>query len=284
MSTNHNHGVNLWYLGSLFVVGLLFIGLSQWFEAATGAGWIEIAEHLGLEILRDLGIAFCISVVIALVIELSLATDTFISGLDAIMNRTVPPAVWEDFRQHVITQPIMRKDWHVKMMINPQGDGKWISETELAYVVLGLQRAPSVQIGHDLDVHRTPNGCSHRFKKAKFGQVEYAGSSLDAIVSDVCNIEFPDALINYDDEIPVEVAFVELISCPDTIVWWMARTTENVFLTINSLPKEWSVEVRSFHPSGKKLEPIGENKWKFTGIMFPGQGLEVRVKAISHPI
>jgi hypothetical protein len=283
MSTTHSHGVSRRQLVSLFVVGLLLIGLSQWFKTVTDVGWLEIAGHLILEILRDLGIAFCISVVVALVIELSLATDTFISGLDAIMNRTVPPAVWEDFRQHVITQPIMRKDWHVKMTIKPQGDGKWISETELAYVVLGLQRDPSVKIGHDLDVHRTPNGCSHRFKKAKFGQVEYVGTSLDAIVSDMCSIEFPDTLINCNEEIPVEAKFVELISCPDTIVWWMARTTENVFLTINSLPEEWSVAVRSFHPSGKDLEPTGENNWKFTGIMFPGQGLEVRIKAISNP-
>lgn len=91
----------------VFLVGVAFIYVSH--------EWKEALGELAAEIFRDLGIAFCIAALIAFVIEVGLARKMFANGLDAIMRRTVPPEVWEEIRQRVISQPVIREGFRLTM-------------------------------------------------------------------------------------------------------------------------------------------------------------------------
>ncbi len=263
-----------WMLISLFVGGVAFIACSH---------LSRFHDSLFGEIIRDLGIALCISVVIALIIELSLSRHTFLRGLDAIMQRTVPPDVWEEFRQHVITQPMMRENWSLKMSLGQSKDGLCVSDTAVKYTIVGLQDALRTHVRHELDSHRTPPGAATRYSRAKIGKDEYVGAAALAGANVLSNggltLQLPVKLERHDQTVPVELEFIETVDCPDIIIWWMGRVTRNVTLKIEQLPSSWSVDVQTYHPAPHLLVPTGnDNEWSFTGVMLPGQGVEIRIK------
>jgi hypothetical protein len=263
---------------SLSIVGIVLIACSRLFK-------LEMF-HVG-EILRDLGVAFCISVVVAVIIEVRLSRDTFLRGLDAIMERIVPDDVWEDFRQHVITQPIMREELCVTMaMVTPEY-GQGVSTTSLKYTIVGLQNALRTYVEHAIDGHRTPRKPCNRYTRARIGNHEYLNHaelvSAKLLSADGLKLKLPVHLCRYGEKVPVEVEFKEAINCPDTIAWWMSRATRNLTITIEDLPESWSADVKTFHPAPNQLAPAGSNKWIFTGVMLPGQGVEIQIRRRSTP-
>src|SRR5262249_33161913 len=190
------------------------------------------------EILRDVGIAFCISVVIAAFVELNLAQETFIRGLDAIMKRTVPDEVWEEFRQHVITQQMMRKDWSITMKVQPADKAPFLSTTQVKYTIVALKDRLDTEVRHELDRHRDPLGGGRRFKSACGGGVPYdSEAALDAakMLSGERPIQVPVKLLRHNDTLDVQIVFTESFDCPDVLVWWMNRTTENAAITVEGL-------------------------------------------------
>lgn len=235
-----------------------------------------------VEFFRDLGIALCISVVVARLIELSLSRRIFLSGLDAIMNRTVPPEVWEEFRQHVITQPMMRTNWNLTMKIGPES-GQHVSTTRVKYTIVSLKDSLKEQVIHQVDLNRAPAG--HKgsvFTKARIGSHSYGKdkehTDKELMVEDF-KLKCPVEISKNKATLAVEVEFKEKIGSPDIISWWMSRITQNLKVTIEGLPSTWSVEITTSHPAKDKLKKTdSKNEWKFIGIMLPGQGIEIQIQ------
>ena len=111
-------------LGILFLVGCGFIVVAHMSQ-------VEAISRLLADLLRDVGVALCISVVVATIIEISLSRKAYLLGLDAIMMRTVPDDVWQEFRQDVVTQPVMRENLSVVMRFQGVNNGRCISTTTL---------------------------------------------------------------------------------------------------------------------------------------------------------
>jgi hypothetical protein len=110
----------------------------------------------------------------------------------------------------------------------------------------------------------------------------HTGGALSKLLSDDgLTLEFPVKPDRHNDRLQVEVEFNELINCPDIISWWMTRVTRNVTITLQGLPESWSVDVETFHPAPRQLVSIGKNQWRFTGIMLPGQGIEIRIRPLT---
>lgn len=249
------------------------IAASHWLLADTTA----LAE-VGRDVLRDVGIAFCISVVIAAIIEVTLATDTFLEGLNAIMHRVVPSTVWDAFREYVIPQATMREAWKVTMCVQEDVEhpGSYVSTTTVEFNVVGLQEVLPSQIQIELDAFRNPT-----FKAAKVGgdDVPLAGRVSG------CKLTLPVPLkgtyrprLDERKRISVEYTFLETIRFPDIVVWWMKETTLNGDVYVTEHPADWAVEVMSPHPAAKALMPSKKSPWKFTGVLFAGQGFEIRFK------
>lgn len=262
-----------WYLVALFAAGGFSIVCAQ-LDSLHGTLWGEIA--------RDIGMALCISVVVAIIIEISLSRETYLRGLDAIMQRTVEDDVWQEFRQHVIREPLMREGWSVHMALQQQADGRFVSTTELKYKIIGLTDRLKTTVSHELDSHRSPpDRPNARFTDVASGGL--APKNASAIATLVSNegltITLPVRLAKHRDTMDVAVAFDEVITCPDVVTWWMSRVTRNLALEISGIPDTMYVEVKTFHPSGNELEkdPV-KPRWKFTGVMLSGQGFEVRLK------
>lgn len=263
----------LWFLFRLFIAGIILL-LAARAAVLHGTIWSEIV--------RDLGIALCISVVVALIIEVSLSRKIFLRGLDAIMERTVPDEVWQDFRQHVISQQLMRENWTLTMNIRELQDRRLASRTTVSYVIVSLQDALATDVFHELDSHRSLPGADHRFLRATIGRDHYGdpaqllGEKL--LSEDGLTLRVLVNLKKYGDRSPVELEFEERLTCPDTIVWWMGRVTKNITIVVKGVPEAMCVGVKTFHPAQGQLEQIADQTWQFTGIMLPGQGVEIRVR------
>lgn len=249
-------------------------------------GFLIVVSHLPAsfderfvgEIVRDIGIALCIAVIVAWIIELRLSGDTFIRGLDAIMKRTVPNEVWEHFRQHIISQPMSREHWTLKMNIEEQSAGGYVSRTALSYRVVALEDRLDRPVMHGLDRHRDLPGDGRRFKGASLDGKEVPDLA-PFLTDDGRTLTLPVSLPKCGDHLEVALQFDELIRYPDTIVWWMNRTTSDVSIEIVGAPETWTIEPRVFHPSRRKFEPTtGNRKWHFDSLLLPGQGFEIRMK------
>ena len=220
--------------------------------------------------------AACISVIIALIIEVKLTQKTFVKGLNAIMNRTVPEPIWEDFRKNVITQRKMRKNMVITMDFQGIHLGENFqrckSATSVKYTLVTLVHKQNAQVSHHRDIHRTPKEAS----SAKFS-LKVEGTPWPFCTEDGM-INFQVKLSKNHPEKRIEYEFKELIYCPDVAVWSMSLSTLCVALEIKNLPKEWSVDVEMNHPPDHRMPKVGTNQWGFNGVLLPGQGFEIRIR------
>jgi hypothetical protein len=265
----------------VFLVGVTFIYVSH--------EWKEALGELAAEIFRDLGIAFCISALIAFVIEVGLARKMFANGLDAIMRRTVPPEVWEEIRQRVISQPVIREGFRLTMDIPQPKDGEeYVSKTTLYYELVSLQDGLNFYVEHELDAHRNPKGTgsvAERFTSVEKGPSSskdhqtYVGEGLNELLSaNGLALKFPVTFEHNRDKMPITIHFKEVVHLPDIVTWWMTTASLNPEFVITNLPPNMTVDLEAHHPAHDQLKPNGPRSWKFDGVMLPGQGVEFRLK------
>jgi hypothetical protein len=257
--------LTLWLLGALFLI--VGIGL------ILGAHKLQSGYVLFSETLRDVGIALCISVFIAFLIEVGLAHRMFENGLNAIMRQTVPPEVWNEIRQNVISQPVIQHDWHITMKIE-KGNTEYISTTTLHYVIESLRDVWPHQVHHELDLNRNPvTPPGNRYEKIS---VDSKPVDLQKAVStDKLKADFEVPFIGHGKKKKVSVRFSERVSETDIITWWMSIATIGLSITV-TVPDNLNVTVSAHHPVG--VFQVGvKGHWVFKGVMLPGQGFEIQL-------
>jgi hypothetical protein len=247
----------------LLIVGIGLVAISH---------RIEPRSKLAADILREFGIATFISVTIASLIEIGLARKTFEKGLDAIMKQTVPEEIWDEIKQHVISQPVLRRNWAIVMDIKRKEDGKYVSETTVSYSIESLRDLLTHKVHHEVDGHRVIDG-DHCFKSIGIGS-----DSID--LTKVVKNNKADFSIYFPQEKnkkSVEVKMEERVGESDVINWWMNTQTLGVTVEVHA-PATLSVEVHPHHPEKKILAKIENNpRWECKGVMLPGQGFEIRL-------
>ena len=258
----------LWALGAFFLlagIGLIVL-----------AHEIETRQPLASELSRDLGIALCISVFIAALIEIGLAKQMFEKGLNAIMNQTVPPEVWSEVRQHVISQPVYRHRFSITMDIALSND-EYVSTTTLEYKLQSLRDVLKHRVHHRIDKHRAlKNYIGSRYKFVKIDDQPI--NDLQSYISaDHLSVDFDIQFSPRRKEAKVAVQFLEYIDPTDTINWWMNTSTETVLVKV-SAPVKFEADIEAHHPAPRGLL-TGDlaSGWTFGGVMLPGQGLEIRL-------
>jgi len=236
---------------------------------------IEGRYLLVAEVLRELGTAMSISVLIAAFIEMGLARKTFEKGLDAVMKQTVPPEVWAEIKQHVISQPVLRHDWVIVMNITPKERGKYVSTTTVGYGITSLRDLYTHEVHHEVDGPRVPdpNNCFQSIK------VAHIPEDLKKVVKDNradFSIYFPEENSSKD----VELVFEEWVKENDVITWWMNAATLALKVQVN-VPATLDVKVHPHHPEEKILTKISNSCWECKGVMLPGQGFEIRLSPVQ---
>ena len=263
----------LWGLGLFF----LTFGIGMIFAAHERE--IEGTDKLLPEILRDVGIALCISVFIAALIEIGLAHKMAENVLDAIMRQTVDPEVWNEIRQHVILQAVLRSNLELCMTITGTGPDYRLTTT-LDYQIESLRDFFNHRLQHELDFHRIePADCGYQEIK-----VDEKALELKKVVSDDRLIATFDVyFVKAREKKSVKVEFIETVAGTDVINWWTTTATKGLTVGVtvpltDSGSPALAVTIQAHHPAGEfKPDPHIQTKWTFEGVMLPGQGFEIRL-------
>lgn len=253
------------------------------------------------DILRDLGIALLVAAIVTFAYELHARSlydrENFVSILQSVMGKVVPPNVWKEVQTTVIERDRIRHDVNIRIRLLRQDSlptNQAILWMEFGYYLQGLHlKDQSIEVNHVLDDYMPDESAGlPRFDRIVIGNEEYSPSTFPAkdekarVSKDgKVKIENMKATLKLSlgsqEKPPIRIVTVrrELINLPSMYDIVMSELTEGkVTLTIDDLPEniEPAVEFRIGHP--EKITPSVGNQWVFEGVMLPGQSINVRFK------
>ena len=124
------------------------------------AGWNRFNESVQ-DVLRDLGIAFIVSSVVAVFFELYRSLHHQIQSMrdviDAVMADKLTKDVWFELQDLIDKKSVMRKGLHIRIqayrdkLLQPH-EAKLRVELGYVLVAIGRKRLP-IKLSHDLDYH-----------------------------------------------------------------------------------------------------------------------------------
>lgn len=248
--------------------------------------------HLTHEILRDVGIAFLVAVIVTIIYELHTRTlydlHTITGVFQAITGDMVHPDIWKEVKGVVIERDMIRHDVQIKMKVIPIAEDKmggtrlWM---EFSYKLNGLRskNLSNVTVMHYLDFHLK----DEKAELPRFEYIEIDGKVFDAPpgLSDNENVKkgrFTTSVnLEPRGKKPIQIVTrrSEKTYLPGTYNLIMGEMTKGITLHLLEIPDnvEASVNLRPHTEYGRPLEvgkPLTED-FKDT-ILLPGQGIEFR--------
>lgn len=284
-------------IGSLLGLLLLTVSL-KWRRD----NWNEVLRDL----IRDVGIALLVAALVTIAYELHARSlydrDNFVGMLQAVMGKVVPPEVWKAVQGTVIERDRIRGDIDIRLRVKrnpslPQHQGTlWM---DFRYYLKGLHlKEETLEVQHSLD-----DICSFgklnlpRFERINIGTEEYKLSdqskfrkSENEILESVdgrVRINRKKGKADLSVDIPpqdkpgirIETVREELIYLPGSYSIVMSELTEGrITLTIDEWPDDMTPSAEFITDQGNKKTNRVSNTWVYSGIMLPGQSLEIRFK------
>lgn len=163
--------------------------------------WMTAAEpeSIALIIARDLGIAVVMAVILTLVIELyvrqRLADDIREGVVEAVFQRFVPPAIFAEIRDHVLSARSLKRQWRLEMTVyrdsglTPSDPGYFVSRTVVSYRVYNMTNYGCDEplrshldkdvVGKDGQGETLP-----RFVQVRIGDEIFEGENLGKLLSE----------------------------------------------------------------------------------------------------
>lgn len=279
--------IDRWSIG---LTSLAF-GLVLAVPALLGMALLIIAYLLGSgslahDIVRDLGIAALVAVIITIVFEFyarnRLEAEIRAGVIEATIRRLIPERVWEKIKIEILSQDTIRRNWTLIMNVvddSVLGDGRYLSDTIQSYELHNLTgRETTALVRHELYTHirgQDANGDSlPRFVRVTVGPKHYEGEDLKQLLRNGgLKLELPVPLPAEEAGVPVRLEVKEIIRANDTFVWWMTNTTDRATVEI-AAPDNLRFTLRAPFHHGPLQEVTPGRRWMFPGIIALGQGLE----------
>lgn len=257
--------------------------------------WRERVNHEGFRsvLMRDLGIAFIVAVLLTVVIERyarNRLADELRSGIvEATFQRLIHPKVFDQVRHHVMNADLLKENWQIEMVVSDDPEISrvypdfYVSKTLLRYT---LRNISGKEITHPFEVELDrdvtgPDGVTSlpKFESITVGANKYEGEELEkrleadgSLFSCKCTI----------GETPVQIVAMlrEIIRVPDTITWSTMQCADGAKFSIDvSAVKGRGIafEVTPNHPQRDGLKTLVKGRsWEFPVAMLPWQGFEIR--------
>src|SRR3989442_7085033 len=212
----------------------LLFGLMLAVPALLGVALISIAhtfahDSLAHDLVRDLGVASFVSVIITVVIELyarnRLQAEIRSGVIEAAVKRMIPEKVWEKIKIEILSQDTIRRNWTLIMNVTDDaalGDGRFRSDTIQSYELYNLTgRETTVLVQHDLYPHITGHDAAGdalpRFVRVTVGSTHYEGVELHALLrEDGLKLELPVPLPAGEVGVPVRLEVKKIVPSNDT--------------------------------------------------------------------
>lgn len=311
----------LWFFSRDFTSQLKLIGLGA---IALGIIALVLAERnstsIAKHLLRDIGIAFIVAVVVTVVYEYSTRhldeRITMLYVIDKAMAEFMPPSVWNEMKEEVLQRQRMRRnvDFEFKILRDAKlSNGKYISAPagqvilwmKYSYDLYGMTANPiDVPIQHELAYEMW----NERLEIPRFEKVsvisdhgktvkDYVGDDLQKIYDGKGSIrlegpnlvQLPPARFNQPVRIVSER--YELVSAPGSYNLVMpelaARLDDSqdptIKVTISEIPYDLDVSLNTYYAAHNFEQPDkSKNVWIYEKIVLPGQGFTVIVQPKSQ--
>lgn len=243
-------------------------------------------SSLFIDLLRELGTAILIAVVVGVLIEFYRSERHHIQTVNEIASvlTGIDPNVWTDVHELLREKKVIRRDLRIRLEVqrSPElRDHEAILLAEIDYDLHGLiNKHVSVQIEHELDYQfDAPALTLPRFDRIA---IEIANQEPRVYTSEEIRRQFPDGRFRHQIDVParehgcirVRTQRRELVHAPGSYNLYLPEFTKGINIRIARLPDEVRAEML-IRPLGTVLKEIG-NEWLSDALLFPGQGIEIK--------
>jgi hypothetical protein len=286
--SNHRHLPDLVRLSLLVVgaVGLVLLLLSNKALAETHRYWSDILQ----DALRDLGIAFIVSSVVAGLFELYRSQSHTFDGMkaviDAVLGEQISPEVWLELKDLIAAKECIRRRGRIRLEISTHEKlpgHQRVLNVEYEYELHALtSKATKVTVSHELDYQLQ---CDE-LGLPRFRQLVVRGGSKNRTLT-------PEELKTYSvkGKISVDVALrprhghpymirtqrSEIVNFPGSYNLYTPEFMKDVSITFVGCPADANLEV-FVRPQGKgQLLTKIDDTWSCGHLLMPGQGIEIKM-------
>jgi hypothetical protein len=257
----------------------LFVAHSKWHE-----DWFPYFP----DITRDLGIAFIVSSIIAVLLEFYRFVHHQFGAMrevfDVMMSEKITPDVWLEVKDLIESKKIIRKAVHIRVALSYiEGAPQHLCKlsVEYGYELHGFgKRSTKVKVAHELD-YQFAGICENLPCFTNFtldGENLGPNDATDLTDANRTGRILRDVWVSERDGPPVRVWVErhELVPVPGSYNLYIPDFMKDLTMVIAALPPDVRVEVW-IRPqgTGEELREVG-NTWHSSELMLPGQGIEVK--------
>lgn len=255
-------------------------------------------ENLVYHILRDLGIAFLVAIIVTGVYDLHERSrgdhERIEDTLSQLIDDIVDVGVWKEVKAQVIESTMIREnvDIRLKIMPEPPPSNRAVLEVEFGYDLRGLRVTPDrYVVNHQLDKHISGSGLPC-FDKINVGYQWLSGADGEHLL-DVAKVPGGGKVIIKEGDVEIQNILLggaerkmkittlrrELVYMPGTYCLFMNILTKGVNELVVDAPDnvETIVAIRP-HLNGLIVEDPGK-VWRYKPLLLRGQCVEFRFKA-----
>jgi hypothetical protein len=309
------------FLALLFYFTRPFPSHLRWIAAlvsAIGILWLLLANRTKKEILkdvlRDLGIACIVAVVVTAIYEYSTRDiekrETVLSMIDTAMAEFLPKTAWDEVKQEILRRNRVRRNVDIEFKISRKArlsSGKYITAPPGQVILWMKYGYDLVAVGPGAAYEPVQHELAHemwnedlqipRFEKVTIirdsGKQEdlYEGERLKRIYDGKSILLGPDVVQLPAPQLHQSVKIVseryELMSAPGSYNLVMPELTvrgdgstdPTIRVRVTELPPDLEIRLDTYY-AAHKFTPAGgsDNSWVYNNLMLPGQGFSLIVK------
>lgn len=257
----------------------------QWWQSHIGP------ETLVDRLLRDVGIAMVVAVLLTLIIEsrarMRLQEEVRSGVVEATLRRLIPPSVYNQVKIHVMGARVLKQQWNVAIEVyrdevacRDRSD-HYVCRTTIGYLLRSLTGAAvtdDLVVLLDQDISGSDGaGPLPRIESVKVGAMTFRGQTFDQHLQDA-GASFQRAIEIPPESVAVTIVVRAIIRVPDTFVWTTTHLTDHAKVTVatESVPQV-KFAVQALHPDRGGLRQIVEgHAWEFAPGLMPWQGFQIR--------
>lgn len=266
-----------------YAIGVLVTGIVLIVVVAV---WQEKGPPILLHVLRDIGIALIVAIVVTVVFELYEHTRERVVStereIDARMGDQLTPEVWKDIKEQILDKHLLRRNAEMRVIIQPDPDllsDQRLVHIEFSYDLYNISAPnPRMTVVHSLAF---PQYLKTRRPRFELTRVENADSSTTVWTPE----QLDQASRKGYEELPLNIPRnahvhistrrVELANVPGTYNLYMNEYTAGFRLHVEGGESfRTNVRVRPYGHA-QILAGAGENDWTFDRLLLPGQGVEL---------
>jgi hypothetical protein len=242
------------------------------------------------EVLRDLGIALLITVILAGTVEIYARVrfkDEILTG--AVEAAFKPLSVFDQVRRKIIGSEVIKRDWIVSMNLTPDATmvhsarcEYFASHTIVSYKLSNTSDAMVLYpLRINLDKDLVCKGSDGKVVPC-VNSVHIDGDPMkakdfqDCISNEGLTFE-KDLRLHRGQTMQIAVDLSEVVRVPDTFAWSTNAVTESAGFDIEtSGSPEVVCFVEALHPEKGQLIQAAPGRWRFMTGLLPWQGFEIR--------